>query len=247
VRSDITKIINLRARIGDKEVKKYHRYKDRIAKDPENYAPSKEAIRNKLLGWDDVYSEVCKSCPVSSLAGREVREAIEYYVAIKPPKFINGVPHEWYTAYQREFDEATGKHICVAYKYWRPLAKGWRLNTLYVDEKGFLRITKLAGWVKPKPKPPTFRWLPGKKCLTFRKGHWFMLYYAPFPPKEKKQIVDWRDGKTKMVWQYPTVHDHYLGRATHFQSAQLVYGFDIYCTRFKQLNTKELRRHGLKR
>lgn len=192
--------------------------------------------------WDDVYSEIAKSCPNNGAVTGHIYEHLWSYVE-RNPEFIDGKPYDPTYGYR-------GKIY--------PIEDRGSDNTFYVDPDGFLRRAPRLKQ-KSKKEIKTIHKVKGKIYLKFE-GIWYQALTRPIP-KKQAEYIEHTDAKGRVrkmeVMRRPTFSDIYIGSiwSWWYQPQRMeqmakrcfqVYGKKVYCYDKRQLSSKELRRLGLK-
>lgn len=196
--------------------------------------------------WDDVYSEFRKVCSPDSVACKYVLPSIWHFVE-RNVQFIDGKVYnspEWSS---RRY----GPTLLTDYG---------RDTTFYIDQEGSLRRAPRRERVREK-KPKNKNKFERDGVTYARKDRiWYKTALLPLPkPRIQNEMVDGYGGiryqRTK--WVYPTFRDVYLAvsnrndgyggyHRTGAEHCIAFYGKKVYCWQLRQLNSRELKKLGLK-
>lgn len=201
--------------------------------------------------WDDIFSEIRQQCPNDNAVNAHIYQHLWGYVERKP-YYIDGVPHR-----------NPGDWFGSPY----PISDHGRDNTFYVDMNGILRRAPRRESYRQRQrradekrqKNSDVRELDGVYYVR-KNGVWFETKLVPLPKPHKRietKESRWRGTYTVEVIYYPDFVDAFLGgyasneygTSPSHRLANLckkTYGRKVYCSQLRQLNSRELRRLGLK-
>lgn len=195
--------------------------------------PLKGYLRKQVgRNWDKVFSEIAQQFKGGGTSAAHIKGHILDYVQTKVV-YVGKVPHE-HTAY--------GKKNLIPIT-----SRSQQYPQFYVDKIGRLQIAPKS-WEKKKAEPKTdpSRVIKGDRVFFRIAGLWYEGEFESVVPA-------WRDVWNNTLSKYekkfikPThVPDLIEGESTSVSRLTRLYGSECYVARKRQLNSKELKRHGLK-
>jgi len=191
--------------------------------------------------WNDVYSEIRKACPPGGAVLEHIYVHLWGYVE-RHAQFIDGKVYE-------EPRWCSGK-------YPTPLTDRGQDNTFYIDQKGILR--RAPHQTKRRKEKPQNKFEVNGVVYVRKEKIWYKTALAPLP--KPRMHIEERTGYGGRIyrlpmWIYPSYRDVYLHSEASTagydgrQGARLckaTYGKEVYCWQLRQLNSRELKKLGLK-
>jgi len=252
MRSDMSKVIVERPRIGGKNVRKGrdrdnedHPSKEGMRKPylkgynykelNENLAPLYRFLHSKLgQRWDDVYSEICENIRVTSTVQEHIRVHIKQMVSTKIWIDDDGEP--W------EMDGRLGPLSNTPYvKYWVDPRDG----LLKLNNAKTYKQRNHEDWQKKREEQAAqTRSLPGGIELRKAKGIWYQVELAPVPPIQKIECRK-LDGSVYYRDTGGSAYDVILEK-TVYSSWRIGSPYSAtYCVKKRQLSHVEMKRYGV--
>lgn len=175
--------------------------------------------KNSGRKWDDVYSEICKSCDVRGIRGYHLRDHVRYMVDMNTYRDENG--KVWIRAQWREY--------CPEDTHYG--------DELYVDPEGYLRhIPRKNSSRRRRNSNENLKKINGA-YFARKEGIWYKLTTVPAPKLYNAQKYNWISRADYC--------DAILGECSRYDLRRF-YNEYIYAIDKKQLNRKELRKLNLK-
>lgn len=191
--------------------------------------------------WNDVFSEIRERCPNDNAVNAHIYQHLWGYVE----RYAQIIDGEVYHSPDYSFGRDP-----------RPLLDHGRDNTFYVDDKGILR--RAPRFVRTKREKENNVFKHQGKIYVRQNGIWFKTALKPLgKPVRHVEMVTGYGGRIyqKETWRYPEFQDVYLGVSSvtlgydgrkGAQECERTYGKKVYCWQLRQLNTRELKKLGLK-
>ncbi len=210
----------------------------------ENLSPLYRWLNSQVgRNWNKVHSELRERIDVRSAVQQHIWQHAQQYVK-KGVMYVGNVPHA----------------IARFSSHFTPLHAG----ELFICPKtGILKRNgqKVARrrYTKPGPDPETFKRVKTNLAFTKVDGVWYQLTLTKLPTEIKKQVVPL---STYTQYYVEASHDIFLGKTLsltirrHWRTADFLADSDdaqkaygdgrVYCSKKKQLSTRELLKAGLK-
>jgi len=217
----------------------------------ENLSPLKKYLLSQVgRPWDKVYSEIRKNISMDNVVQRHITEHLFQYVKKNVRIEEDGKVFESTTSrFDSKFEMSPGEmYVC--------------------PKSGILKKVRARRRAKTKPKVTRIR-IDSKRMAVLKKLEdritgkevgeaWYEVVLAPIP-NQKVERLD--PVLKKKVWEYPAVLDVFRGTyvrmmneyRTYFGTQlggsaenRALYGDgNVYATKAKQMNSRELRKLGL--
>lgn len=193
--------------------------------------------------WDVVFSEIRQNCPNDNAVNAHVYQHLWGYVE-RHAQFVDG--KAYYVRHWSRYGLS-------------PIEDSGRDNTFFIDQDGILRRAPRRVYKKTKPEINIFK--ANKQIYVRSCGIWYKTAIKAIPkPHRKMERIESYGGRFYMteVLIYPDFHDIYLGVGSTFtglrgdkgaqaaRKCRETYGKDVYCWQLRQLNSRELKKLGLK-
>lgn len=228
------------------------------SKKTKEFAENLSVLKNFLVSasgrkWNDVYSEITQFCPKTSVIGAHIYQHLFQYVILEPVIDDTGAvcypPHErtWYYGAneRRIFSRKTYKMF-----YVEPSTGILRVAPQKIEKKESQRLREKRDAFEKRIEPLKWAVRPSEN------GPWFWAFFAKPKAKDGPVTGDCYQAALPMEKRvpYPSVGGYSLGvglpgfhgEPDYLKRLSRYYGTAMYCYSLKQMNKRDLRRHGLR-
>lgn len=233
----------------------------------ENLNPLRNFLK-KSVGrkWDEVFSEINEVCPNDSAVNAHVYQHLYQYVQLHPLIIDGKVYRPWHE--QRTwYHNGNQDELC-------PLEGSPTYPCLYVDPAdGILRMAphrqdrlREENRKKLKERERYEKWMDADHMAVKANDIWWEATLSPIPPERTEPFFDTEGHILRTEVRWPVIYDHYIitldddrapwpfkkkekhrfGEADRVRALQTYYGKRVFCSKLRQLGSKEIRKMNLR-